>query len=665
MNDPGLDSPIQDGAREVESEKKEKASEENEEGSFLDPSRWWFFSTAFPLIAGTFGPMASAFNLCALVESWRVYIPPGGSEIHGQTIADPKWLIAINAVSFVFAIIANIALLLNMARRLRFSIAQPVTIIGWYIASVLLIALVSAASDDLRLHPAAQHAFTQPFYYAIMSAALYFLISSLMVATVYGAWRGHYAKEFRLTMSQRTLMLQTISYLFYLLIGAAIYARIESWTFLDSVYWAECTLLTVGSGDYTPVTHVGRSLLFPYAIGGIVILGLTIGSIRALILERGKEKLAARMVEKHRVHLVSSMDKQRRSMMPNIVMPKRISLEGLSEHDRREKEFQLMRTVQARAMHTRRWASLFISSFAWFTLWTVGAAIFFKTERDQSWSYFESLYYAYTSLLTIGYGDFYPQSNSGKPFFVFWSMLAIPTMTILISNMGDTVIKIIRDVTLWIGDITILPSDKRSLRNLTRSFTKSASGDLEEAPGLLGTLKRRASGTQAHRHNSNSTTGANRVVDEATKQMEREELTDEEKARERGDKPAENAHHRHYLLIKEIRKVMKHLNDSPPKKFSFEEWSRYLKLIGEDENSPAAHRRPQAHPAKGAHEGPDLQQAQTMDDKGHVKPWSWLDDRSPLMGTKPEAEWLVERMTSLLEESILEHYHRHEKGDEH
>ena len=56
-------------------------------------SRWWFASTAFPLVAGTFGPMASAFSICALVKHWRVYIPPGGAEEHGDYIPDPKWYV--------------------------------------------------------------------------------------------------------------------------------------------------------------------------------------------------------------------------------------------------------------------------------------------------------------------------------------------------------------------------------------------------------------------------------------------------------------------------------------------------------------------------------------------------------------------------------------------
>jgi len=54
-------------------------------------SRWWFASTACPLIAGTFGPMANAFSICALGNSWRVYIPPGSNETHGQEIKDPDW----------------------------------------------------------------------------------------------------------------------------------------------------------------------------------------------------------------------------------------------------------------------------------------------------------------------------------------------------------------------------------------------------------------------------------------------------------------------------------------------------------------------------------------------------------------------------------------------
>lgn len=43
------------------------------------------------IVKGTFGPMASAFSVCALVENWRVVVPPGGNEAHGMDVKDPKW----------------------------------------------------------------------------------------------------------------------------------------------------------------------------------------------------------------------------------------------------------------------------------------------------------------------------------------------------------------------------------------------------------------------------------------------------------------------------------------------------------------------------------------------------------------------------------------------
>ncbi len=101
------------------------------------------------------------------------------------------------------------------------------------------------------------------------------------MVTVYGAYRGNYDKDFKLTMSQRTLMLQTISFLVYLMTGAAVYSHIEGWKYLDALYWADFTLLTVGIGDYAPKTHLGRSLLFPFAIGGISSYAYPIPMARA------------------------------------------------------------------------------------------------------------------------------------------------------------------------------------------------------------------------------------------------------------------------------------------------------------------------------------------------------------------------------------------------
>jgi potassium channel subfamily K len=111
MNDPGLDEPISKDAEDIENQHRDEEDEkEEDEQAFLEPrylctsflpsrinlanldsSRWWFASTAFPLVAGTFGPMASAFSICALVVHWREYLPPGATEDTGIPIPDPPW----------------------------------------------------------------------------------------------------------------------------------------------------------------------------------------------------------------------------------------------------------------------------------------------------------------------------------------------------------------------------------------------------------------------------------------------------------------------------------------------------------------------------------------------------------------------------------------------
>jgi len=48
----------------------------------------------------------------------------------------------------------------------------------------------------------------------------------------------------------------------------------------------------------------------------------------------------------------------------------------MTEGQRRQKEFEIMRKIQKQAAFRKRWVSLAVSAFAWFMLLFVGAAIF-------------------------------------------------------------------------------------------------------------------------------------------------------------------------------------------------------------------------------------------------------------------------------------------------
>ncbi|EME39039.1 hypothetical protein DOTSEDRAFT_75659 [Dothistroma septosporum NZE10] len=701
--DPGIGESVSKAAQDVESDhKKDEITQEEQDDDFMQPNTWWFASTLCPLLGATFGPVASGYSICALVYPWREYIPNGKAASDGFKMKDPDWLVAVNAISLVFALVGNLALLLNMARRVKFSIAQPTTITGYLAAGLLLIADISALASaphyyitDPQAIPSANHALTSAYYYAIMAASIYMIVGALMCLTVYGALAGRYKKEFNLGPAQRTLMLQTMSFVAYELLGALVFSKVEGWKYLDAVYWSQVTLLTIGLGDFSPETNVGRGLLFPFAIGGILMVGLVIGSIRSLVLERGQEKMAARITEKRRETAVNNVDERKQTIKISWLAQADFSTDpSLTPAQRREEEFNVMRKVQATSERERRYFALFTSlSFA-LMLWFVGAAVFMVCEREQTWTYFTALYFAFTSLLTIGYGDPSPVSNSGKAFFVIWSLLAVPSLTILISDMGDTIVKWFTDITESIAKLTVLPGEEGFRRNL-RSLMGQLTGFT--APGILGETKRRApTDGRSHRDQMMS-----RLAIRLEQHIEEEELAEALKADSAGDTLERDIHFYHYVLSRELRSVQQDLNQSPPKRYQWVEWEYYLRLMGnveddaaEEEEFPgqqipntlvpdqlrapqhafepsskdlasgsdsdgmaadkdgvvdrATDRKerlywsPQVKKTKKAHLFKRHDTAASLGD------WSWLSDGSPLMSSKTEPQWITERLSAAL-----------------
>ena len=112
--------------------------------------------------------MASAFNICAVAIDWRLIISPDSKESEGQHIQDPRWLVAVNGLSLAIAIIANLALLAHMTGRLRFNLAAPVVIFGWYISGFLDIALVAAAPTHVPLPADHMAAYSQAYYLSLI-----------------------------------------------------------------------------------------------------------------------------------------------------------------------------------------------------------------------------------------------------------------------------------------------------------------------------------------------------------------------------------------------------------------------------------------------------------------------------------------------------------------
>ncbi len=152
--------------------------------------------------------------------------------------------------------------------------------------------------------------YTQGFWYGVEAAVLYFVCSMLLMLNMLGYFFGHYPQRFNLTDHQRTLILQTMLFFIWLAGGAAIFSHIESsganasqklqWGFVDGLYFCDVTILTVGFGDLYPKDNLGRGLVFPYSVGGIIMLGLVISSLYKFASEIGEDNIIKKHISRER-----------------------------------------------------------------------------------------------------------------------------------------------------------------------------------------------------------------------------------------------------------------------------------------------------------------------------------------------------------------------------
>ncbi|XP_071453839.1 two pore potassium channel protein sup-9-like isoform X2 [Hetaerina americana] len=151
------------------------------------------------------------------------------------------------------------------------------------------------------------------------------------------------------------------------------------WKFAGAFYFATVVLAMIGYGHSTPVTYGGKAFCIVYAMVGIPLglvmfqsIGERLNKCASLVIRRGKRWLRFRQTEATEMNLMLAT--------------------GL------------------------------LSS----AIITTGAAVF---SRYEGWSYFDSFYYCFVTLTTIGFGDYVALQNdqalSNKPGYVALSLVFI------------------------------------------------------------------------------------------------------------------------------------------------------------------------------------------------------------------------------------------------
>lgn len=531
----------------------------------------------------------------------------------------------------------------------------------------------------------ANDVYSQAYWSAVIAACLYFILAIMLMINMLGYFLGRYPQHFALTDDQRTLILQMTAFVLWLLIGAAIFQRVLGISFADALYFCDITVLTLGFGDIVATTPVGRGLVWPYAVVGVITLGLVVSSIHRFASEVHYDNVVRKHIEHKRQstfeRAVTFAVIEAADHDPNVqlkdVLPPALIRDGSDSASRQSQDvpirdtisalasgrrpkllvmreekdrFDAMRAIQYETMRFRRWNDLLLSVIVFAIVWTCGALVFWCLEEDMS--YFGGLYFCFCSLLTIGYGDITPTSNAGRPFFVMWSLIAIPTMTMLISKMSDTVVASFKHGTEKIGDWLVLPQSGQY---------KTFFGHF---PCILGFM-------QKHEEKKRVQSGFQVGVDADTDGNEDAETGNRPPLRERqgstqsnGRRRSQRASNHPHRTIEElakakpssfelaqqlafaIRRTTKDASEGERKWYNYEEWVEFSRLIQftDPRIRPPSPSSAESRRIPGSDGGPIEQE----EDEFGVFNWDWIGENSPMLAKQTEPEWVLDRLCESL-----------------
>lgn len=230
-------------------------------------------------------------------------------------------------------------------------------------------------------------------------------------------------------------------------------------------------------------------------------------------------------------------------------------------------------------------------------------------------------------------------------------MVAVPAVTVLISNMGDTVVRVIDEGTAWIGERSILPERKEDVK-------KS-----DDDPWRIRILKKKTpekgkardtttvSDAEIHIRNDNSLVSSptstlssrqSHGPDSATRQR-RQTITQAAEEGRKTEEEMEKERDSELTLIlrltQEIRQVAKDAAHRPTHRYRWDEWVRWLRLMDEVGGTLEV---ATGAPLDGGSKTSSVE----------LYRWTWLGDRGPLFSPESETEWILNRLCLLLERVV-------------
>lgn len=193
-------------------------------------------------------------------------------------------------------------------------------------------------------------------------------------------------------------------------------------------------------------------------------------------------------------------------------------------------------------------------------------------------------------------------------------------MTILISDMGDTVVASYKRGTFTLADWTVLPK-----QGFFRAW-------LESHPWLLDKIQNRQQKRQAKRRVADGFLTGFEDNDAPPLARTLEELADEDVLDE---------HDLARKLTVAIRRTADDLKSDAQRRYSYEEWAEYTRLI---------------RFTRHTHTPLDVEE----DEEGLIE-WDWIGEDSPMMADQSESEWILDRLCESLDRYMRRQLPEHVK----
>ncbi|TYZ63545.1 hypothetical protein PybrP1_007814, partial [[Pythium] brassicae (nom. inval.)] len=219
----------------------------------------------------------------------------------------------------------------------------------------------------------------------------------------------------------------------YIGVSILFYHFIEDWPIVDCVYYAMVIVTTVGYGDVTPKTTAGKAFTIFFAFYGIVTIGIALGKLARLFLDR--QKSIAKEATRKMMHNVDSASTVANlQAAPDTAADKELAL-GVAvsssssgkakKKTRRPKWFRAIFSDSNKAITT--------------ALVPIGVSIGggLIIGAIEGWPVVDCFYFSIITITTVGFGDRSPTSEAARIFAIFYLPLAVVSVAHGIGSIAE------------------------------------------------------------------------------------------------------------------------------------------------------------------------------------------------------------------------------------